>query len=354
MDLAANARAIIGFGRPERVLTGIPGHQLKYFGCDHESWDGGGHHLPVGSSWTDIWGTRWDREHDGVMGFPRGNPLADLPAALKTYRWPDPDDERLCGPIHRQAAAGRACPGLLGGSHRDTLWERAYMLVGMENLMVFIREEPGAVAELLERIMDFQLGIARHYLAAGIACAHLGDDLGTQRSLLVSPTFLRRTLLPQYRRLTGLYRAHGVLVGFHSCGHILPAVEDFIGMGVDVLNPVQANANDLGACRRYSARLLVFADSASLRSSLCRIRENRLFAQGGQGPPSTPVAYLRQAPSRAAPPHPGAAGPPGRHRQRPGGRRAGRTHPRRGALPALAARPRRRLLLLPRPGHALA
>ena len=35
----------------------------------------------------------------------------------------------------------------LAGQHRDTLWEKAYMLVGMENLMVYFKTEPEAVHE---------------------------------------------------------------------------------------------------------------------------------------------------------------------------------------------------------------
>lgn len=81
-------------------MTAPPQYGVAYFSCNHEGFDGGGHHLPVGSRWTDIWGVVWHREHEGVMGFPRGAPLADLPAALKTYRWPDPDDPRLVSLIH--------------------------------------------------------------------------------------------------------------------------------------------------------------------------------------------------------------------------------------------------------------
>ena len=85
MNAKENALRIIHFDHPERVVTGCPTHAVAYRGCNHEGYTGGGHHLPVGSRWTDIWGTTWHREHDGVMGFPRGNPLADLVDALPSY-----------------------------------------------------------------------------------------------------------------------------------------------------------------------------------------------------------------------------------------------------------------------------
>ena len=109
---------------------------------------------------------------------------------------------------------------LLGGSHRDTLWEKAYMLGGMETMMVNSSTEPEFVREVLHRIMDFQLGIAAHYLKLGIKVAFLGDDLGSQIGPLLSPRLVRQFLMPEYRRLCNLYKEHGVLIRFHSCGNI--------------------------------------------------------------------------------------------------------------------------------------
>jgi uroporphyrinogen decarboxylase len=247
-----NARQIIAFGNPRRVTTGPPAHNVAFFGANHEGFEGGGHHLPVGSTWTDIWGVRWHKEQEGVMGFPRGNPLGSLGSALASYTWPDPDDPRICGPIYESAKAWNASDTFLVGSHRDTLWEKSYMLVGMEAMMVGFYADPDAVREILHRIMDFHLGVARHYLAVGVEMVRMTDDLGTQRGLLLSPEIIEAFLLPEYRRLFGLYKKHGVLINFHSCGNIQPLLETFIGLGVDILNPIQATANDLDAIRRIT------------------------------------------------------------------------------------------------------
>ena len=245
MNAKENALRIIRFDNPERVVETFPSHYLAYRGCNHEGYEGGGHHLPVGSMWVDIWGTLWQREHEGVMGFPRGNPLADLVHALPHYRWPDPDDERICAQIEIMAAGWDRESAFLLGAHRDTLWEKSYMLVGMENMMCYFYSEPNAVRELLHHIMDFQLGIARHYLAAGVEMVTPGDDLGTQIGLLLSPTIIHEFLVPEYQRLFDLYHERGVLINFHSCGHIMPLLGTFMDLGIDILNPLQASANDL-------------------------------------------------------------------------------------------------------------
>ena len=262
-----------------------------YLGCNHEGFQGGGHHLPVGTRWTDIWGVEWLRELDGVMGFPRRNPLADLPDALPGYRWPDPEDERLCGQIYTLARGWERENAFLCGSHRDTVWEKSYMLVGMENLMAYFYSEPQAVHEMMHRIMDFQLGIARHYLKLGVEMITCSDDLGTQSGLLLSPRIVNEFLVPEYRRLFGLYKENGVLIEFHSCGHVTPLLELFMELGIDILNPIQATANDLDALRQrtqgkmalhggISSGLIVSGPVEAIREEVRR-RIGQLGQQGG-------------------------------------------------------------------------
>jgi uroporphyrinogen decarboxylase len=286
-----NALRIIRFDNPERVQMEPPLHEIGYLGCNHEGYQGGGHHLPVGSVWTDIWGTTWHREHEGVMGFPRGAPLADLVNGLKGYAWPDPDDERLAAPVLAGARSWRGDETLLCGSHRDTLWEKSYMLVGMEELMCLLLTETEAVRELFHGIMDFQLGIARRYVEAGVEMVAMSDDLGTQGRLLLSRETIQDLLLPEYRRLFSFYKERGVLVKFHSCGHVEPILDLFMDIGVDVLNPVQASANDLRAVRAATAgrmalwggvpsALLVSGPPEAIRAEARRLMRE-LGARGG-------------------------------------------------------------------------
>lgn len=308
MNAKENALRTIRFDHPQWVLSELPLHPIYYRGCNHEGFTGGGHHLPVGSRWTDIWGTEWHLEHEGVMGFPRGAPLADLPSALETYPWPDPNDERIVAQIDDLAAGWQAAETFLCGSHRDTLWEKCYMLVGMENAMCYFRSEPEAMRQVLHHIMDFQLGIARHYLRLGVEMVGMSDDLGTQIGLLLSPTTIANFLVPEYQRLFTLYKENGVLVNFHSCGHIEPILETFMGLGVDILNPVQATANNLDSVRSLTAGRMALLGGISsglvMAGPVEAIREEvrrrilQLGKQGGyfcapdQGMPY-PEAHLR-------------------------------------------------------------
>jgi uroporphyrinogen decarboxylase len=168
---------------------------------------------------------------------------------LNHYRWPDPNDERICGKIYQTAKDFAGEDQFLGGFHRDTLWEKAYMLVGMENMMMYFYTEPGFAREVLHRIMDFQLGIAEHYARLGIEVAYLGDDLGMQQGPLLGPKIVKEFLVPEYERLFRFYKERDVLIRFHSCGNVQSMVDIFIQLGVDILNPIQATANNLDKIR---------------------------------------------------------------------------------------------------------
>ena len=280
MNARENALRIIRFDHPERVVGGPPIHNLCYHGCHHRGFNGGGHDCPVGTRWTDIWGTEWHKELDGVMGFPRGHPLADV-SQLKRYGWPDPDDERIISKVYRMAQDFPGGDQFLGGQHRDTLWEKSYMLVGMEALMAYFITEPGFVREVLHRIMDFQLGIAQHYLGLGVEFVSLGDDLGTQQGPLLSPEIVSTFLLPEYRRLFSLYKGHNVLISFHCCGNLDAVVDMFLDLGVDVLNPVQVTANDLDRVRGVTQGRMALSGAVSTATIMA-------------GPPEQIVAEVRE------------------------------------------------------------
>ncbi len=258
-----NALEIIRFGHPERVVAGLPIHYLAYLGANHEGFDGeGGDCMPVGSVWSDIWGVVWRSEQEGVMGFPQAHPLPE-PGARRDYRWPDPDDERICRRIYDQRRAFAGGDVFLAGSHRSTLWETAYRVIGMENLMMYFYTEPEFVRDVLRRIMDFQLGVARHYLECGMEMAFCSDDLGTQRGPLLGPKIMREFLMPEYRRLFELFRSRGVLIEFHSCGCVEEVVGDLMELGINVLNPVQATANNVANVRRLTQGRMALAGGVS-------------------------------------------------------------------------------------------
>ena len=249
MTLREIVENTLNFNNSDKIIGGVPLYMLEYFGVNHESFDGIDHNCSVGTKWTDIWGTTWCKEHDGVMGFPREAPVNSY-EKLSQYIPPNAKDPLIYQSIYDKFADYKKSDDyFLGGSHRDTLWEKAYMIVGMENIMIALNENPDFAKSIFKMIMDFQIGIAHHYLKCGVEFVFMSDDLGTQQGPLISPEIVNTMLLPEYKRIFNLYKENGVKIIFHSCGNIEAFMEMFMDLGVDVLNPVQATANNLERIR---------------------------------------------------------------------------------------------------------
>ncbi|MEW5815055.1 MAG: uroporphyrinogen decarboxylase family protein [Spirochaetota bacterium] len=262
MNARENVLKILKFNHPEYIVDDPPSYKLYYHGCNHEGYKEGGHDSPLGSKWRDIWGTEWHKKQEGVMAFPVNYPITEI-NMLKDFDWPDPNDERICGKIYKLYESYPGDDLFLWGSHRDPLWEKAHMLVGMENMMIYFKTEPEFVKELLHKIMDFQLGIAAHYLKVGVEIVRLAEDLGTQRGLLLSPEIIQNFLIPEYKRLLQVYREKDAIIIFHSCGHVEPVLEIFMQLGIDILNPVQATANNLERVREVTERRMALQGGVS-------------------------------------------------------------------------------------------
>jgi len=245
-------------------MSEIPAYTLAYYGCNHEGYDGGGHDSHIGTNWIDIWGTGWEKELADIMAFPKYNPLADI-SSLREYEWPNPNDENIYGYIYKSRDEFTEDDCFITGFHRDTLWEKAYMLVGMENMLVNLLTEPEFAKEILHKIMDFQLGIAKHYVKCGVELVLLGDDLGTQKSLIIGEELLYEFFVPEYRRLINYYKEQGIIISFHSCGHIEPLLDMFIELGINVLNPIQATANNLAYVREKTDNKMALLGGVSTK-----------------------------------------------------------------------------------------
>lgn len=70
-----------------------------------------------------------------------------------------------------------------------------------------------------------------------------GTDFGTQSSTFCSPATFRSLWQPYYRQMTDWIHANTPWKVFkHSCGAVFGLIDDFIGSGFDILNPVQCSA----------------------------------------------------------------------------------------------------------------
>ena len=161
--------------------------------------------------------------------------LEQLPWPALNVADPDPGLAARIAAIHtagKVAVAGMEC----------TVFELAWYLRGMDNLFGDLIEENGIATWLLDWFAECSARKARLVAAAGVDVICLGDDVGTQRGMMMSVDFWREHLKPRLKKVIDAVRAaetQHVWVRYHSDGDIRLIIDDLAEIGVDILNPIQ-------------------------------------------------------------------------------------------------------------------
>lgn len=122
-----------------------------------------------------------------------------------------------------------------------TVWEASWYLRSMDELMVDMMMEDEKATVLLDKITDFACAKVAAYVEAGVDILSLGDDIGTQNSIMMDVALWEKWIKPRLSRVIDTAREINpdVLIFYHSCGYIIPFINHLIEIGVDILNPVQ-------------------------------------------------------------------------------------------------------------------
>ncbi len=200
----------------------------------------------------DVFGVVWDRSVDKDIGVVENCVLPE--PTLTGYQFPDPQDLRFFHDIPERIAAGgdRYRVYQLGFS----LYERAWTLRGMENLLIDFTDNPEFVHTLLNAIADYNIAQVRTALRYEIDAVYFGDDWGQQHGLQMGYARWREFIYPVLQRMYGAVRSAGKQVFIHSCGDVDELFDDLIGIGLDCFNPFQPEVMDVAALlTKYRGRL---------------------------------------------------------------------------------------------------
>ncbi len=221
---------------------------------DSAYYDGGARPIPERPGFFKDWfGVVWNRtgadKDIGVIERPV-IPEPD-PALIKLPPLDEPGLHALYGELERRQTDGFKL-GMLG----FTVFERAWTLCGMENLLVYMITDEDFVVRLLDAITEWNLrllDIALSYQSDGF---YFGDDWGQQRGLIMGPAHWRKYIGPCIQKLYARVKATGRFVAQHSCGDIHELFPDLIEMGLDVYQTFQPEIYDVEQVKRdYGDRL---------------------------------------------------------------------------------------------------
>ena len=241
----------------------------------------------------DEWGCLWSRSQVANMGQVKGHPLEDW-SALQGYHWPDADDPAYYEGMEDRFEGAEA--KYVTTSIFMLLFERMHSLRGMTNVLTELHTDPGRMAFLADRIVDFDLAVIRNVGERFPGRIHgftFTDDWGSELATFVSPRMWCSFFQPCYARLFDAAHAQGWDVWMHSCGKVNEIIGPLIEIGLDVINLQQPRAlgiEEVG--RQYAGRIcfeslcdiqatLPFRDAETIRAEARLLLEHWATAEGG-------------------------------------------------------------------------
>lgn len=181
------------------------------------------------------------------------------------------------------------------GDVEISIFEFAWHLTGMEKYLIGLAGGDEWLAALNDRVESWSMGLAEELVDLGVDAIWFGEDLGTQKSMLISPDMWRKMFRPRYERMIGKLRQKNpdLVIIMHSDGAVAPLIDDWIEMGIDVYNPVQPNvpgSDPRELKNKYGDRICFFGgidqqellpagDTATIRNEVTR--RAAIFGEGG-------------------------------------------------------------------------
>ena len=180
------------------------------------------------------------------------HPLADASSIedLKRFKLNDPEDPARFKGLREKAKAlyENTDYGLVAGTY-PSIYYVAWALRGYENFMADTAFDEKFSNFLMDMIVDWYKAFMNKYLnevGDFIQVMWAGDDWGSQNGPLTDPVDFRKNVVPRFKDIISFMKDRSnAKLAYHSCGSIMWCLDDFVDMGVDIIQPVQANAKHM-------------------------------------------------------------------------------------------------------------
>ena len=192
-------------------------------------------------------GTWYNEYHQKLKQGPLYVETVEFPLAeaetredIDAFEWPDPHDPSRYIDAEYYVKKYKD-EYLVIGDIEVTILSLAQQLVGMEKLLVDMAMEEEYVEYLFEKCAEFQTEIGKELIRRGVDAIWVGDDFGSQTSLLFSPDMFRNMLKPYYVQMIKELKkeSEDILCILHCDGAVKLLLHDIKEIGFDVFNPVQ-------------------------------------------------------------------------------------------------------------------
>lgn len=195
----------------------------------------------------DIWGVGHEKSPNSMHMTRMRHPLEDMETLEEIQNYPYPDFAHADGDHQADQVRQIKERDLIAvGDMQMTIWECAWYMRSMEELFCDMMDENAIAEFLFDKVTELSMIRAQAYVRAGVDVLFIGDDIGIQRSTMMSQELYCRWIKPRLKKLIDSVKKINpeVLIFYHSCGFIEPMIPHLIEAGVEVLNPIQSECMD--------------------------------------------------------------------------------------------------------------
>lgn len=193
-----------------------------------------------GETYETEWGIRLTRH--GIYNEVSFNPLANVKTVqeVNSHFFPDPMPKETRIEVQNNIQRYGDEYAVVG-SVPLTIYEGAEHLRGYQQILEDILINRKIAETIFDRVMEYHYYVSLALIEMGIDILWLGDDMGTQRGMIISPQLWREIFKPRWRFLFESFKKKNsnLLIAYHSDGSIRPIIPDLIEIGLDILNPIQ-------------------------------------------------------------------------------------------------------------------
>ncbi len=156
------------------------------------------------------------------------------------------------------------------GDLQCSLFEGYKYLRGLSKALEDLLTSPDYVSKILDHLIEYHLFIGIRLIEMGVDMIWLGDDLGGQKTMLMSPESFRKVIKPKMAKMIEALKKskNDLKIAFHTDGYVIPVIDDLIEVGVDVLNPIQPESMDPEEIKKRWGKSLSLWGSISVQNSL--------------------------------------------------------------------------------------
>ena len=118
-------------------------------------------------------------------------------------------------------------------------------LIGQVNAMLWMAEFPERMGAVIHRLGAHYLEMAKAEIEAGAGLMDgfvVWGDVAYKKGTFMSPAYWRHYFKPWVAQMVQAAHAAGLPVIYHGCGNVHAIFQDYIEIGVDAYNPLEAKA----------------------------------------------------------------------------------------------------------------